>query len=222
MLFRVCKVFGQPNLVAMIREIETCIDNINHSPTHSYNPMGTATVLPPLSPTSCWSTNTATTYHQHPMTTTDNTTIADYSMKKTAAHDSVSYQQANRLNVHSNKWAAIVRHRIYELEGSEFCYKPIFVGRAAPEIFELLKQIELAEPVARDIIRQRLDETNKEYSNMFSTFFKMLFEIEDTTNDEFTLDERKKVPVFLSSAKMNLMEMFEVISNFLCIKIIYY
>lgn len=211
-------MFGQPDLVPMIRDIESCIENLNHSPTHSYHTAWSSN-LPPLSPTSCWSTNTsynATTnlnlsaneYH-----TAHNTSIP---LKPSSPHSfNQSTYQTPRINVLNNKWAAIVRHRIYEWEGPEFCYKPMFTRNAAPEVYQLLKQIHLAEHVATDIVQKRMEETKSQYGNLFATFFKSLFSESDTSADEFSLEDRKKAPVYLSMSKQYLMEIFKVCNPYL-------
>ncbi|KAJ8967233.1 hypothetical protein NQ317_007595 [Molorchus minor] len=57
MLYRITKVFDQPNLPNYLREVEHCVEN-NRSPSHKYSDQW-ASSLPPLSPTCNWSTNTS-------------------------------------------------------------------------------------------------------------------------------------------------------------------
>ncbi|EFA10294.2 Sphingomyelin phosphodiesterase 4-like Protein [Tribolium castaneum] len=49
MLYRISKVFNQPNLASLLKEIEQSIEN-NHSPSHSYSSHWLSN-LPPLNPT---------------------------------------------------------------------------------------------------------------------------------------------------------------------------
>lgn len=117
--------------------------------------------------------------------------------------------QNSRTNIVNNKMAALVRHRMFELEGPDFCYRPMFyVTSVAPEIYQLLQCIQNAETVAINIINARSDEAAKK-SNGIKEFFKNLF-IGEENNDEFSLEERKKVTTFLSIAKQNLIEIYRV------------
>lgn len=112
------QVFAQPNLVPMIQEIENCID-LNNSPNHSVN--NTLSLLPPLSPS--WHTQ------------------FDLSSKALSTSFNASTDGTRKLL--NSKWAALVRHRMYEWEGPEFCYKAMFVGGANQDVVHLLRCIQV-------------------------------------------------------------------------------
>lgn len=194
----------------MITEIESSMDKINNSPTHSYNPLGTT--LPPLAHTPCWSTNTS----QSSLNSSFNTSTGSYNYPSDYPHNSIRLMvkdpmyPTTRNILLSNKWTAVVRHRMYEWEGPEFCYKPMFACSPAPEIFDLLRQIQTAEQVAVEIYRERVDRNKRNNDNFFFAFFKVFSDSEDTLNDEFSMDERRKVPIFLSEARKYLAQMFTV------------
>lgn len=196
----------------MITEIESSMDKINNSPTHSYNPLGTT--LPPLAPTPCWSTNTS----HSSLNSSFNTSTGSYNYQgdnypnnsiRLTAKDPM-YPTTTRNILLSNKWTAVVRHRMYEWEGPEFCYKPMFACSPAPEIFDLLKQIHTAEQMSVEIYRERVERHKRNNENFFYSFLKLFSDSEDTMNDEFSLDERRKVPIFLSEAKKYFIQMFTV------------
>ncbi|GJQ83344.1 hypothetical protein Trydic_g18129 [Trypoxylus dichotomus] len=191
MLYRLTKVFNQTNLVSLIREVEYCIENNQYSPTHSFqmpNPM------PPLSPTSRWSTNTS---YYNPIQTNSPANSAEFN---TSARDR---------SFNSSRYSAIVRQKIYELEGPNFYFKPLFTSTAAPEVFELVRQIKRAEVSADTIIRTRVKEIEKNSSGFLGSF-RSLFMNPDSSSDEFNLDERKKVPLYLSFSLQYLLDMFQI------------
>lgn len=116
MLYRLTKVFDQPNLVPLLREIESTVENKNPSPTHSFINTTWPSNMPPLSPTTSWSSNT---YFN--MT----------SVKSELNNSSFLMNNSFRL---SGKYTAIVRQSIQDLEGPNFCYKPLFTIKVAPEV----------------------------------------------------------------------------------------
>lgn len=77
-------------------------------------------------------------------------------------------------------------------------------------MFELLTQIKKAERTSQDIIRAKLEEIEKNTHGFFG-MLKSLFLNLDGTNDEFTLEERKKVPLYLSFSLQYLKDMFEIV-----------
>lgn len=119
MLYRISKVFSQANLVEFLKEVEKCVEN-NNSPTHTYNNYWQDN-LPPLNATANWSSNTSTSNvgTSTPIRNLNTTNLPS---------------KFGELLYGDKKWSAIVRQRIYELEGPSFCYKPLFVSPAAPEV----------------------------------------------------------------------------------------
>ncbi|KAK9709081.1 Mitochondrial-associated sphingomyelin phosphodiesterase [Popillia japonica] len=190
MLYRLTKVYDQPNLVSLIREIEYCIENNDFSPTHGFNMPNT---MPPLSPTSKWSSNTG---------------YFDPAQMKSGPNS--TFNASARARSFSNtKYSGIVRQKINELEGPNFCFKPLFAGAAAQEVFELIGHIRKAECTAENVIRTRLQEIEKNYSGVMG-FLKSLVLSGEHSTDEFTLEERKKVPLYLNFSLQYLTDMFQI------------
>lgn len=104
-------MFDQPNLPTLLREIEQCVEN-NNSPTHKYT-ANWPNSLPLLSPTSNWSTNS----------NSPNVSFSTPNAK--------SFLSGNIIHA---KWSAIVRQKIFELEGPNFRFKPLFSDPPAPEV----------------------------------------------------------------------------------------
>ncbi|KAK9880129.1 hypothetical protein WA026_008644, partial [Henosepilachna vigintioctopunctata] len=115
-------VFDQPNLSSLLREVEHCVET-NHSPSHSYN-LQWSNVLPALSPTTMWSTNTTLTNASVECNTKQ---LFAPDLSSTTAL-CTSYIQGDK------KWACVLRQKMYELEGPSFCYKPLFTNPPAPEV----------------------------------------------------------------------------------------
>lgn len=124
MLFRISKVFSQTNLVELLKEVEKCAEN-NNSPTHTYNNYWHHN-LPPLNATANWSSNTSFG------NVDTSTTMRNLN---TGANSPAKFGD---FLYGDKKWSAIVRQRIYDLEGPSFCYKPLFVSPAAPEVIVFL------------------------------------------------------------------------------------
>lgn len=76
-------------------------------------------------------------------------------------------------------------------------------------MYELIRHIKKAEILSQELIQLRLDEIERQ-SKGFNGFFKSLFGLIENYNDEFTLEERKKVPVYLNSSMQQLCNMFEI------------
>lgn len=123
MLYRLTKVFDQPNLVPLLKEVESFLQNSKESPSHTFGG-GWSSKLPPLSPTSSWSTNI-----------TGNETFYNTSMNshksflRTSADASGMYSPDNAYQISGSKMGTVVRNAMFELEGPNFVYKPLFYGR---------------------------------------------------------------------------------------------
>ncbi|KAG5872702.1 hypothetical protein JTB14_008796 [Gonioctena quinquepunctata] len=199
MLYRIAKVFDQPNLSDFLREIEYCVEN-NNSPTHKYNANPWTSTLPPLSPTANWSSNTA--------------------LKKNAKSEpQIPLQQVSSPIMNSTpflssslpaekKWSATVRQKIFELEGPNFCYKPLFSEPSAPEVFDLIIQIKKSIGYAEELLREKEQEEQEMYSGLWGNI-KYFFQ-NPALNDEFTIKDRQKVPMYLQVSLHNLLDLFNV------------
>ncbi|XP_056639509.1 sphingomyelin phosphodiesterase 4 isoform X1 [Diorhabda sublineata] len=186
MLYRIAKVFDQPNLPQYIREIEQCVENNGSPTTHNYSHHWTNN-LPPLSPTSNWSTNTTL---QKSLTVSEN-----------------FQNRSGRLTI-EKKWSTVVKQKIFELEGPNFCYKPLFLNPPAPEVFDLIIQIRKSIKSSEDIVRAKEAEERENFSGFWGNI--KYFLSGSDPNDEFTLKERQKVPLHLQVALQNLIDMFNI------------
>lgn len=59
------------------------------------------------------------------------------------------------------------------------------------------------------MIQLSLNEINKHQKGFFG-FFKSIFSFAEISNDEFTLEERKKVPVYLECSLQQLSNIFDI------------
>lgn len=117
MLYRLCKVFDQPNLVPILKEIELQLESVKGSPIRTFDsnlPAG----VPPLSPRSPWS---ASDFNMN-----------DSFMNSTMIRNHSDYSSIDQI-VPGCKTTA-VRSHIYDLEGPNFVYIPLFLRRPAREV----------------------------------------------------------------------------------------
>ncbi|KAK4875253.1 hypothetical protein RN001_011675 [Aquatica leii] len=192
-LYRLTKVFGQPNLVTYLRAIEFSVQQLDTTPLHSYN-INTNS-LPPLSPTSNWSTNLLS--KEKP----NRVDLQDW--------DQSLHPQDSTFASSTTSWGNVVKQKILEYEGPNFCYKPMFIVPPASEVYELIRHIQKAQEVALSTIELRLKEIKEQMKGFFG-FFKSIFGVSETTQDEFTLEERNKVPIYLEHSLKWLMEIFQI------------
>lgn len=73
--------------------------------------------MPPLSPTTNWSSNTY--YQTMPL--------------KNDLNNSAFMMESNHSRF-AGKYTAVVRQKIQDLEGPNFCYKPLFTSHTAHEV----------------------------------------------------------------------------------------
>ncbi|XP_066260835.1 sphingomyelin phosphodiesterase 4 isoform X1 [Euwallacea similis] len=195
MLYRITKVFDQPSLPNFLREVEQCVDSRQHSPTHKkYS--GWSNDLPAMSPNHSWSS----TLPSSPIRLAE-----DFRPFSSPANASLS---SNNMAHADKKWSAITRQKIFELEGPNFCYKPLFGNPPAQEIFELLTQIRKSIRQAEELIRVKEQEERELYSGFWGSI--KYFLQSPVSTDEFTLDDRRKVPVYLEVSLNNLKDMFSI------------
>ncbi|KAF5304167.1 hypothetical protein FQR65_LT08061 [Abscondita terminalis] len=198
-LYRLTKVFGQPNLVSYLRTIEFSAQQFDSTPLHNYhvNTHG----LPPLSPTSNWSTN---------LSMEGKPSSADLSRWGRTLHSNEDSSFVTSIA----SWGNLVKQKILEYEGPNFCYKPMFIVPPPDEIYELIRHIKQAQEISTSIIEMRLKEIN-EQSKGFYGFLKSAFGLSETPHDEFTIEERNKVPVYLEHSLKLIMEIFQITDDLL-------
>nr|CAI5857292.1 unnamed protein product [Callosobruchus analis] len=198
MLYRITKVFDQPNLPSYLKEVEQCVESDRvlylwegESP-HRHTSNHWSNNLPPLSPTSNWSTNT----------------IIEGNKKPNVSPVISRSSFLNRDAYTEKKWSAIVKQTIFELEGPNFVYKPLFSDPPATEVYDLIIQIKRSIRQAEELVRMKIQEEEKMYSGFWGHI--KYFLQGSVSNDEFTLRDRQKVPMYLQVALQNLMDMFNL------------
>ena len=141
MLFRVTKVFSQPNLAKMICEVETHMDDVGLS----------------------------------------------------------------RSRVSANQWASIVRQQILEFEGPTYQYIPMFSMATISEVVCLLSTIKQAHLTATSLI----DALEKKRKNRRFLIWEFFYG-NDCSSDEISIEERRRVPIYLANGQQQLIEIFEI------------
>ncbi|XP_044271314.1 sphingomyelin phosphodiesterase 4 [Tribolium madens] len=207
MLYRISKVFNQPNLSSLLKEIEQSIEN-NHSPSHSYSSHWLSN-LPPLNPTSNWCTNTSlNSSNIWPINTSMVSETSFNSPRGSDFTTDANHSAFMNSLLGDKKWSAIVKQRIYELEGPLFCYKPLFSVPPAPEVYELIIQIKRSINVAQELVQIRKQEEQEHNASFFDIL--RVFYDSSTTTHEFSLNERLKVPEYLDKSLDHLKQLFQI------------
>ncbi|XP_012349090.1 sphingomyelin phosphodiesterase 4 isoform X1 [Apis florea] len=109
--------------------------------------------------------------------------------------------------VTTNQWASIVRQQISELEGPTYQYVPMFSMSTVSQVVCLLSTIKQAYLTATSLI-DALEKKRKS-----RRFFLALWEFfygEDYSSDDVSIEERRRVPIYLANAQQQLIEIFEI------------
>ncbi|XP_011506496.1 PREDICTED: sphingomyelin phosphodiesterase 4 [Ceratosolen solmsi marchali] len=142
MLFRVTKVFSQPNLAKILLEVENCIDDM-----------------------------------------------------------------ASMRNRSTNQWTGTVRQQILELEGQSYQYIPMFSPATISQVICFLSTIKQAHLTSTSLV-EALEKRRTGRRFLISIW--EFFNGDDTSSDDISLEERKRVPIFLANAQQQLIEIFQV------------
>ncbi|KAL1494759.1 hypothetical protein ABEB36_010305 [Hypothenemus hampei] len=186
MLYRITKVFGQPNLANFLRKVEECVETHHSSPSHKNFSVWNHDLT-----SNKWSNQPIS-----PIRSDDNFVPRNMS----PINSTIAYSD--------KKWSKILRQKIYEFEGPHFCYKPLFTYPPTHEVIELLIQIRKSIKQAQELIRLKEEEEKVLYSGFWGSI-KYFFQTPVST-DEFTLDDRRKVPIYLEVALNNLKDIFRI------------
>ncbi|XP_053988733.1 sphingomyelin phosphodiesterase 4 [Hylaeus anthracinus] len=112
----------------------------------------------------------------------------------------------SRSRASSNQWASIVRQQILELEGPTYQYVPMFSMSTASQVVCLLSTIKQAHLTATSLI----DALEKKRKNRrFLLAIWEFFNNEDSS-DDISIEERRRVPIYLANAQQQLIEIFEI------------
>ncbi|CAK9821994.1 Sphingomyelin phosphodiesterase 4 [Anthophora retusa] len=113
----------------------------------------------------------------------------------------------SRSRVSTNQWTSTVRQQILELEGPTYQYIPMFSVATVSQVVCLLSTIKQAHLTATSLI----DALEKKRKNrrFFITVWEF-FNGEDYSSDDISIEERRRVPIYLSNAQQQLIEIFEV------------
>ncbi|XP_076184127.1 sphingomyelin phosphodiesterase 4 [Ptiloglossa arizonensis] len=113
----------------------------------------------------------------------------------------------SRSRVSSNQWTSIVRQQILELQGPMYQYVPMFSMSTASQVVCLLSTIKQAHLTATSLI----DALEKKRKNrrFFITIWEF-FNGEDYSSDDISIEERRRVPIYLANAQQQLIDIFEI------------
>ncbi|KAK9303627.1 hypothetical protein QLX08_004731 [Tetragonisca angustula] len=113
----------------------------------------------------------------------------------------------SRSRVSTNQWASTVRQQILELEGPTYQYVLMFSMATISQVVCLLSTIKQAHLTATSLI----DALEKKRKNRpFLLTLWEFFNGEDYSSDDISIEERRRVPVYLANAQQQLIEIFEI------------
>lgn len=113
----------------------------------------------------------------------------------------------SRSRVSTNQWASTVRQQILELEGPTYQYVLMFSMATISQVVCLLSTVKQAHLTATSLI----DALEKKRKNR--PFLLALWEFingEDYSSDDISIEERRRVPIYLANAQQQLIEIFEI------------
>ncbi|XP_076653758.1 sphingomyelin phosphodiesterase 4 [Halictus rubicundus] len=113
----------------------------------------------------------------------------------------------SRSRVSTNQWSSIVRQQILELEGPTYQYIPMFSMATVSQVVCLLNTIKQAHLTATSLI-DALEKKRKNRKLLITIW--EFFNGEDCSSDDISMDERRRVPVYLANAQQQLIEIFEI------------
>lgn len=112
-----------------------------------------------------------------------------------------------RGRVSTNQWTSTIRQQILELEGPTYQYVPMFSMTVLSQVVSLLGTIKQAHLTATSLI-DALENKRKKRGFMLAIW--EFFNGEDLSSDDISLEERRRVPVYLANAQQQLIEIFEI------------
>ncbi|KAL7294296.1 hypothetical protein TKK_0012311 [Trichogramma kaykai] len=105
------------------------------------------------------------------------------------------------------QWTGTIRQQILELEGPTYQYTPMFSCENMQQIIHFLGAIKQAHLTATSLV-EALEKRRTGKRLLFSIW--EFFNGNENNSEDISLDDRKKVPVFLANAQMQLMEVFQL------------
>lgn len=113
----------------------------------------------------------------------------------------------SRSRVSTNLWTSIVRQQILELEGPTYQYVPMFSTATASQVVSLLLTIKKAHVTAISLI-DALEKRRKNRGFLLAVW--EFFNGEDHSTDDISIEERRRVPVYLANAHQQLIEILQI------------
>ncbi|XP_015603161.1 sphingomyelin phosphodiesterase 4 isoform X2 [Cephus cinctus] len=113
----------------------------------------------------------------------------------------------SRSKMSTNQWTAIVRQQIFDLEGPTYQYVPMFSQTTVSQVMWFLRIIKQAHLTATSLVEAL------EKRRTARRFLMSLWEFingEDYSGDEISLEERRRVPVYLANAQQQLIDIFQI------------
>ncbi|XP_017762369.1 PREDICTED: sphingomyelin phosphodiesterase 4 [Eufriesea mexicana] len=113
----------------------------------------------------------------------------------------------SRSRVSSNQWTSTVRQQILEFEGPTYQYVLMFSMATVSQVVSLLSTIKQAHLTATSLI-DVLEKKRKNRRFLLAVW--EFFNGEDYSSDDISIEERRRVPIYLANAQQQLIEIFEI------------
>ncbi|XP_046830955.1 sphingomyelin phosphodiesterase 4 isoform X4 [Vespa crabro] len=113
----------------------------------------------------------------------------------------------NRNRMQSSQWTSVVRQQIMELEGPTYQYIPMFSTTTVTQVTFFLSIIKQAHLTATSLI-EALEKRKR--SQQFLVALWEFFYGEENSSDDISIEERRRVPIFLANAQQQLIDMFQI------------
>ncbi|XP_012272943.1 sphingomyelin phosphodiesterase 4 [Orussus abietinus] len=113
----------------------------------------------------------------------------------------------SRGRMQTSQWNVLVRQKIQELEGPSYQYVPMFSTTTVSQVVWFLSTIKQAHLTATSLV-EALEK--RRTNRRLVTFLWEFFNGEDQSSDDISLDERRRVPIYLANAQQQLIDIFQI------------
>ncbi|KAK2581186.1 hypothetical protein KPH14_007988 [Odynerus spinipes] len=113
----------------------------------------------------------------------------------------------NRNRMQTSQWTSVVRQQIMELEGPTYQYVPMFSSATISQVTFFLGVIKQAHLTATSLI-EALEKRKR--SQQFLVALWEFFYGEENSSDDISIEERRRVPIFLANAQQQLIDICQI------------